>query len=83
MSFVLHALRSRASRAGLALAAAVTLAATSAAIWTATTTSAAPPDTIWGTQAPTSAAVDPDTGAVGTKPPLGGIEAGFTHRAGV
>jgi Domain of unknown function (DUF4082) len=64
MSFVLHALRSRASRAGLALAAAVTLAATSAAIWTATTANAAPPDTIWGTQAPTSAAVDPDTGAV-------------------
>jgi cell division septation protein DedD len=48
----------------VAFAAAVTLTAASAAIWTATTASAATPDTIWGTSAPANAAVDSDTGAV-------------------
>jgi Domain of unknown function (DUF4082) len=64
MSYVPRALRSRASRAGLALAAAVALVATSAAIWTATTANAGTPDTIWGTTVPSPAAVDPETGAV-------------------
>jgi hypothetical protein len=48
----------------VALASALTLSVTGAAIWTASSASAATQDTIWGTGAPTSAVVDPDTSAV-------------------
>jgi Domain of unknown function (DUF4082) len=64
MSSVLRRLRAKASRPAVALAAALTLAATSATIWTATTANAATPDTIWGTNPPVSAVVDADTSAV-------------------
>ena len=64
MSFVLRTLSARASRPAAAFAAAVTLAAASVAIWTATTANAATPDTIWGTSAPALADVDSDTSAV-------------------
>jgi Domain of unknown function (DUF4082) len=66
MSFVLHALLPRATGARVALATALALAATSAAVLTATSATAtvATSDTIWGPNAPTSAAVDPDTSAV-------------------
>jgi len=66
MSFVLHALLPRATGARVALATALALAATSAAVLTATSATAmvGTPDTIWGPNAPTSAAVDSDTSAV-------------------
>jgi len=66
MSFDLHALIPRATGGRVALATALALAATSAAVLTATsaTATAGTSDTIWGLNAPTSAAVDPDTSAV-------------------
>ena len=69
MRTVPHARRARAPKAGLALAAAATLAVTGVVAWSATTAHAATPDTIWGTSAPAQAKVDSDTGSVelGTK----------------
>jgi hypothetical protein len=64
MSSFLRPLSARASRPAVAFAAAVTLAAASVAIWTATTATATTPDTIWGTSAPAPAAVDSDTSSV-------------------
>jgi hypothetical protein len=64
MSPVLRTFTARASRPALAFAAAVTLAAASVAVWTATTATAVTPNTIWGTGAPAPAAVDSDTGSV-------------------
>ena len=64
MSFIKRARRARVSKVGVAFVAALTLGTTSAAIWAATTASAATPDTIWGTSAPANAAVDTDTGSV-------------------
>jgi hypothetical protein len=54
----------RGSKTGVAIATAVALSVTGAAIWTASTAHAATPDTIWGTDAPSSAVVDSDTSAV-------------------
>jgi Domain of unknown function (DUF4082) len=66
MTFVLRALLRRGSRVGVALASALTLSVTGAAIWTATNATAmvGTSDTIWGTSAPTSAAVDTDSTGV-------------------
>jgi hypothetical protein len=64
MSFIKRARRARVSKVGVAFVAALTLGTTSAAIWAATTASAATPDTIWGTSTPANAAVDSDTGSV-------------------
>ena len=65
MSSAMRALRARATRVGVAFAAAVTLTAASAAIWTATAANAAAtPGTIWGTSTPANAAVDSDTSSV-------------------
>jgi len=64
MSFIKRARRARVSKVGVAFVAALAMGTTSAAIWAATTVSAATPDTIWGTSTPANAAVDSDTGAV-------------------
>jgi hypothetical protein len=64
MSFLKRARRARVSKAGVAFLAALAMGTTSAAIWAATSASAATPDTIWGTSTPANAAVDSDTGAV-------------------
>ena len=69
MSLIKRARRARVSKAGVAFVAALALGTTSAAIWAATTANATTPDTIWGSSAPSFAAVDSDTGSVelGTK----------------
>lgn len=57
------ALIPRASKIGVVLATAVTLAATSAALWTANAATPTP-ETIWGSKAPTPAVVDSEATAV-------------------
>ncbi len=64
MSFDPRVLFGRRPTMGLALASAVALSITGAAVWTASSAHAATPETIWGTGAPTSAVVDSDTSAV-------------------
>ncbi len=60
-----RAIRSTSPRAAVTVVTAVALAASSAAIWSVATASAATPETIWGNSKPAApAAVDPDTGAV-------------------
>ncbi|MGV8849597.1 MAG: DUF4082 domain-containing protein [Propionibacteriaceae bacterium] len=59
-----RAIRSTNPRAAVTVVTAVALAASSAAIWSVATASAATPETIWGNAAPALAAVDSDTGAV-------------------
>jgi hypothetical protein len=57
-------LRSTSPRAAVTVVTAVALAASSAAIWSVATASAASPETMWGNAAPALAAVDSDTTAV-------------------
>ncbi len=64
MSSLERSVSPKARRVRVALATAVTLIATSAAAWSATTANAATPETIWGSNAPGQASVDTDTGAV-------------------
>jgi Domain of unknown function (DUF4082) len=64
MSSPKPALRAWASKSRVALVTALALAATSAALITATAANSTTPDTIWGTGAPAFAVIDPDTNAV-------------------
>ena len=60
-----RAIRSTSPRAAVTVVTAVALAASSAAIWSVATASAATPETIWGNSTPAApAAVDTDPGAV-------------------